>query len=66
MWGNLVDVIQNEFGFEIVMKLVKALPHENVNLHTDNIDLLEQLLSIQNVYVRRETINNMLKEDLKD
>jgi hypothetical protein len=33
------------------MKLIRALPHENVRVFSDNIDMLEELLRIPGVYV---------------
>jgi hypothetical protein len=35
----------------VVMKIVKSLPHDNVRVFSDNIDMLEELLRIPGVYV---------------
>jgi hypothetical protein len=48
------------------MKLVRSLPHDNVNAYIDNVDMLEALLKIEGAFVERGTINKMLKGDEKD
>lgn len=45
----------------VIMKIVKALPHENVNVYIDNVDMLDALLQIEGAYVDRGIINTMLR-----
>jgi hypothetical protein len=49
------------------MKLVKALPDANVNVYIDNVDMLEALLKVSDVFVDKNIINKMLKaEDMEE
>lgn len=48
------------------MRLVKNLPHDNVRVFSDNIDMLEELLRVTGVYVERKTINSMLRSEKED
>lgn len=50
----------------VIMKLIRALPHDNADVYVDNVYMLEQLLNVDGVYVDKTTINKMLKGDEKD
>ena len=49
----------------VVRKLIATLPHPNVDVYIDNVNLLEELLKIEDVYVDKKTIVRMLKTEDK-
>ena len=44
----------------VVLKLVKALPHDNVAMYEDNGKLLQQLMQFPGVYVEKNMVKNMI------
>lgn len=45
----------------ILMKVIKALPHPNNYIYNYNVELMTELLKIDDIWVSKSTVINMLK-----
>ena len=46
---------------KLISKIIRTLPHEDNMIYSDNIDVLENLLKIKDVFVNKKLINEMIK-----
>jgi hypothetical protein len=45
----------------VLMKVIRALPHQKNFIYNYNIDIMRSLLKIQGVWINKQTVVNMLK-----
>lgn len=46
---------------QLAMKVIKALPHQNLYIYNDNMEILNNLLRIEGIWINKPTVISMLK-----